>query len=428
VVDMNAGFVAAAATLAAADLDTCDQASLTDLAQLALTHRARLDAFDASLAIAAARLDVPAAELLACDGRRRSRDADVIVDRGVVLESMPELHDALAAGAVSAGHVDAIVRVAGRLTDAERPGLVALAPALLDAARSSSVQAFERETRQLATLLSHDQGVGQHERLRRQRSLRRWVDRSGMHHTHVILDPEADARFSAALDAAVGAEALHDDDTGRTFEQLKTDAFLTLTTTPRNTGRRRGEVLVLVLVDEQTLRHGVHDHTVCESNDGQPLAPEAVRRMCCDADIIPVVLNGAGVTLDVGHSQRVATAHQRRALRSMHRTCGFPGCDVRFADCEIHHVIEWIKQRGPTDLDNLLPLCTRHHHTIHEGGWHLTLHADRTIVLRRPDGSIHTDATTSVDVAPNGVSEPTPLQTLLAQSVEQAITRTRSVA
>jgi hypothetical protein len=424
---MDAGFVAAAATLAAADLDSCDQVSLAELASLALTQRAWLDAFDASLATAARRLDVPAVELLACDGRRRSRDAEVIVDRGAVLEAMPDLHEALAAGSVSAGHVDAIARVAGRLTDAERPGLVALAPALLDAAMSRSVQAFERETRQLATLLSHDQGVGQHERLRRQRSLRRWVDQAGMHHTHITLDPEADARFCAALDAAVGAEALHREDEGRTFEQLKADAFVTLTTTPRTSGRRRGGVLVLI--DEQTLRDGVHGHTVCETNDGQPLAPETVRRMCCDADIIPVVLNGAGVALDVGRSQRVATADQRRALRSMHRTCGFPGCDVRFADCEIHHVIEWIKQRGPTDLDNLLPLCTRHHHTIHEGGWHLTLHADRTIVLRRPDGSIHTDATTSVDVAPAGLRpEQIDLQRLLASATDKAITRTRTVA
>ena len=59
-------------------------------------------------------------------------------------------------------------------------------------------------------------------------------------------------------------------------------------------------------------------------SDGQTLPPETVRRMCCDADIIPVVLDGAGVTLDVGRSRRVATADQRRALRAMYRTCGFP--------------------------------------------------------------------------------------------------------
>jgi hypothetical protein len=328
---------------------------------------------------------------------------------------------------VSAAHVDAIARVAGRLTEVERPGLVELAPALVDAASSATVQAFERETRQLATLLSHDQGVGQHERLRRQRSLRRWVDQTGMHHTHVVLDPESDARFSAALDAAVGAESLRNDDGGRTFEQLKADAFVTLTTAPRSSGRRRGEVLVLI--DHDTLATGVHEHTVCESNDGQPLAPETVRRMCCDADIIPVVLNGAGVVLDVGHSQRSATADQRRALRTMHRTCGFPGCEVRFADCEIHHVIEWIEQRGPTDLDNLVPLCTRHHHAIHEGGWRLNLDPDRAITLQRPDGTVHTSGATSVDVAPTGAAAaPTDLQVLLATATAQAITRVRIVA
>ncbi len=52
----------------------------------------------------------------------------------------------------------------------------------------------------------------------------------------------------------------------------------------------------------------------------------------------------------------------------MYRTCGHPGCTVRFADCEIHHVIDW-DHHGPTNLANLLPLCTRHHHLVHEGGW-----------------------------------------------------------
>jgi hypothetical protein len=66
---------------------------------------------------------------------------------------------------------------------------------------------------------------------------------------------------------------------------------------------------------------------------------------------------------------------------------------VRFADCDIHHVIEW-HHGGPTNLANLLPLCSRHHHAVHEGGWTLVLHADRTITLRRPDGTIHHHGTT----------------------------------
>ena len=57
---------------------------------------------------------------------------------------------------------------------------------------------------------------------------------------------------------------------------------------------------------------------------------------------------------------------------------------------------------GPTDLANLIPLCSRHHHVVHEGGWHLTLHPDRTIALRRPDGTLSFEGST-IDVATTGV-------------------------
>ena len=141
---------------------------------------------------------------------------------------------------------------------------------------------------------------------------------------------------------------------------------------------------------------------MCETSTGQDVPAATVRRLCCDADIIPIVLDGDGVALDVGRAKRVATRDQRRALRAMYRTCAHPGCMVAFDDCDIHHVNPWIPT-GLTDLDNLLPLCSRHHHLVHEGGWTLTLSADRTITLCRPDGSIHFDGST-VDVAPTGLA------------------------
>jgi hypothetical protein len=417
--------VAAVARLAAVDPAQCDRAAVAALVATALTVRSWLDAFDAGLALRAGQLDGSAAELLGAGGKRRAREAEAVVGRAAVLESMPSLHDALAAGSVSAGHVDAVARAAARLDAPERAELVELAPSLVAAASSSSVDAFERDTRTLAQLLSRDSGAGHHERLRRQRSLRRWVDAAGLHHTHIALDPEADAKFSAALDAAVAAERRRGDEVGedRTFEQLKADAFVTLATGARSGERRHGEVLVLI--DHDTLAGGLHARSVCETNDGAALPSEAVRRMCCDADIIPVVLGGDGAVLDVGRARRVASASQRRALRAMYRSCGFPGCTVRFGDCEIHHVLEWIEQRGPTDLDNLLPLCSRHHHLVHDGHWSLTLHPDRTVVVRRPDGSMHTNVST-VDVAPNGVrSEDSELHRLLGAAVESAINRPR---
>ena len=136
----------------------------------------------------------------------------------------------------------------------------------------------------------------------------------------------------------------------------------------------------------------------------RPVRPFLWRRSAgcaATADIIPVVLDGDGVALDVGRAKRVATRDQRRALRAMYRTCAHPGCTVGFDDCDIHHVAPW-QHGGPTDLANLLPLCSRHHHLVHEGGWTLTLRADRRIELRRPDGSLHFEGST-VDVAPTGL-------------------------
>jgi len=72
----------------------------------------------------------------------------------------------------------------------------------------------------------------------------------------------------------------------------------------------------------------------------------------------------------------------------MYTTCGIPGCSVASRHCQPHH-ITWVSKHGPTDLDNLLPLCSRHHHAVHEGGWHLVLHADRALTITYPDGSVH---------------------------------------
>jgi hypothetical protein len=90
--------------------------------------------------------------------------------------------------------------------------------------------------------------------------------------------------------------------------------------------------------------------------------------LACEAEIIPVVLGGDGRVLDVGRARRLATADQRRALRAMHRTCAAPHCTVRFGDCDIHHLKEW-RDGGATNLQNLIPLCSKHHHLIHEGQW-----------------------------------------------------------
>jgi hypothetical protein len=73
----------------------------------------------------------------------------------------------------------------------------------------------------------------------------------------------------------------------------------------------------------------------------------------------------------------------------MYRSCAIDGCDQHFDRCHIHHLVEW-DDLGLTDLDNLVPLCSFHHHRAHEGRWQLQLDpSTRQLTVRLPDGSPH---------------------------------------
>ncbi len=69
----------------------------------------------------------------------------------------------------------------------------------------------------------------------------------------------------------------------------------------------------------------------------------------------------------------------------MYETCAM--CDVRFDHCEIHHIIEW-EHHGPTDLNNLIPLCNVHHERVHHSGWRIELDDQWNLTIIKPDGQI----------------------------------------
>jgi len=281
--------------LASSDPAACDASGLAALVAVSQRVRGWLDAYDTRIALRAAELAAAgrcaaAADVLAGGGRRSSRDANAAARRAGVCDQLPEVHDALAAGDVSAGHVDSIARTAAALDDAGRSQLAALQPAIVAAAASSTVEDFAKDMSQLERLLSGDDGLSEQQRNRRNRKVRRWVDRAtGVCHTHLELDAETDARVTAALDAAVAAARAKPQDPDLTFDQLQADALVDLITRPPEAagdgGRRVPEVTVLIDLD--TLRHGLHDHGVCETGDGNPIPAASVRRMCCDAVVKP---------------------------------------------------------------------------------------------------------------------------------------------
>jgi hypothetical protein len=145
-----------------------------------------------------------------------------------------------------------------------------------------------------------------------------------------------------------------------------------------------------VLIDAETLRIGEHTGTVCETVDGVPVPVSLARRLACEAAVIPIVLGSTGEVLDLGRTTRLANRAQRRACAAMYSTCAAPGCEVGFDRCEIHH-LHWWEHGGPTDMNNLVPLCGRHHHLIHDAGFTATLTAGRTLRWYRPDGTLDAD-------------------------------------
>lgn len=384
---LDVGSVASASGLAAA-------------AAQAAVVQAWLDGFTSTVARRAGELCQEGAgptpsDLLHRNGRMRRREARRIERRAEVLSAVPQLRVALDAGRLSAAHVDALADVAARTTEGVRAQLFDRGDVLVEAALGRTPEQFERFCRHLVDELDRTQGIDLLERQRRATHVRRWIDdATGMYVLHGEFDPETGARIFTALDAELDARwhAQHPGDEvvpelARANPHLAAHALAGLVT-GGHAAARPGIAELVVLVDLATLRVGRHDHSVCELHDGTEVPVELARRLACDAEILPAVLSGAGAVLDLGRSQRLASRAQRRALRSMYRTCAFDGCTVPFHHCEVHHVVEW-ERLGTTDLANLVPLCSQHHHLVHEGGWRLRLDADRTLVIHRPDGLLH---------------------------------------
>lgn len=143
-----------------------------------------------------------------------------------------------------------------------------------------------------------------------------------------------------------------------------------------------------VTVDAGSFRRALtpHDDTVLF----EPLAPatltgfghigpKLLRYLTCEAAIEPILIDKIDRNhhvLDVGRSQRLATAKQRTAIwHNQGGQCAAPGC--RHSISHVHHV-RWHSRGGPTNLDNLIGLC---------GQCHRLVHAEKLDVARRDNGT-----------------------------------------
>ena len=134
-------------------------------------------------------------------------------------------------------------------------------------------------------------------------------------------------------------------------------------------------VNLVVHIDHERLIDGL---AAGQLDTGVRISAGEARRLACTAGIIPMVLGGGSVPLDLGRKNRLFSTGQAIALSARYDSCAAEGCDRPFAWSELHHLRPW-GEGGPTDLDNAVPLCGHHHRRIHD---------DHYLWERLPDGQI----------------------------------------
>ncbi|MDQ3570632.1 MAG: HNH endonuclease [Actinomycetota bacterium] len=144
-------------------------------------------------------------------------------------------------------------------------------------------------------------------------------------------------------------------------------------------GRHRPHVNVVVDLDK--LEAGRPGRVV----DGPLLDGPGMQALLCDSALHRLVMTGRSAVLDYGTATRTIPAPLWNALVVRDEHCRFPGCDRPSSWCEGHHVIP-VVDNGPTCLANLTLVCTRHHHRLHQPGWHAKVRPDATLEVTDPGG------------------------------------------
>ena len=215
----------------------------------------------------------------------------------------------------------------------------------------------------------------------------------------------AGAQLKEVFEAFVHAEFLADWEAGvaihgdkmcvslmaRTERQRRFDAMLAVFAAAAGSGVLANfEPTVNILWDQASFEHTLEkalggspeplDPSVphrCETADGVQLDPMDVLVAAAVGHVRRVVIDSAGVVIDLGRKQRLFTGPLREILLALARHCFEPGC--HHSPREVDHVLPY-SQAGPTNSRNGGPACghhnrwrSRHGYTVRRGQhghWH----------------------------------------------------------
>jgi hypothetical protein len=363
--------------LQAVGVESFDRRGLCDAAASSGRLRAALDAFDARIASAVSRLDdggAGASVVLRGASKCSQREADRRARRADALVALPSAADALAAGTITAEHVDTLARAA-EATSAEaveQSDLLAKAKCRPADLLGKDAREWTRQRQSQADL---------EQRLARAVAARRCVvfeSDEGMTVLHAEFDPITGAKVRSALDT-ICDRMFHTDGgrdtagTVRTSEQRRADALVELITEGTNGG---GPVRTQMLVI-------AHADGTGEIPGTGPIPASELAKLACNSDLFGLVFGTNGQTLWHGTKVRLADDNQWRALIARDGGCVI--CAAHPSKCEAHHVTFYgPPTHGPTDIDNLALLCRHEHHLIHDRGFTLRQRHDGSWELIPP--------------------------------------------
>lgn len=306
--------------------------------------------------------------------RIAGRDAASLLRAGRRLAHLPQLAAAYAAGQVTAAHVDVITAAVtpARIKVAEANGIdLATTDAILTrAARTlgpeDTAQAVRRWIAGIDPDGTLDDAAGA------ARIFRMAVSADGRVFVSGHLDPVGGEYLHTALDAIMNGDRPAGDT--RSHGHRQGDALVELARRALRAGNlpqvRGAAAQIRVVIDWFALcaERGAPGVAGGDLAFAGPIGPETARRLACDAGVVRLLTDPAGLPLDVGQEQRCATTAIRRALELRDGHCVFTGCTAPASWCDVHHVQHWI-HGGPTSCENGALLCERHHTAVHEGGF-----------------------------------------------------------
>ena len=324
----------------------------------------------------------------------RSEQAGSRVKRALALAGPLALTGAaLAAGAMTADHAEVIHRAMARL------------PRSLDAVERERAEAFlveqagVLEPRDLASVAAVlrarlADGAGQQLAAEEDAALDQAEvtlvqDDSGRWHLAGTLPAEAGATLAAALEPlSAPAPAVAGAPDRRPARRRRAEALVHLADawladqSGTESSRPRLTVTVPLTTASEPTTAGAAPGLL---PGGHPLSPTALAVLCCDAEVVPVLVDAEGVPLDVGRTVYAFPDRIRRAIALRDGGCTFRGCGRPASWCQTHHLRSYASG-GATSERNGTLLCGFHHRLVHRFGWRGELRGSQA-VRHPPDGS-----------------------------------------